>query len=298
MRVDACPASMVVLGGGAVAAEFGHVFGAFGTKITIVEQEPSLLANLDHDLAQRFTEQFAKRFDVRVGTTIARVERREHGVAVHLDGGTGSRVVEAEALLVAIGRTPNTDTLDVAAAGLEVDDHGKLVTDDTYATNDPRVWAIGDVTNRTEFKHLANAEMRIAVHNVRHPGDTRRAKFPVMPSAVFADPQVATAGPTEHALREQGATFAVARHDYADTAYGWALEDTTSFVKLIGDPKTRRLLAAHIIGPQAATLLQPLVQGIFLGNTVEQMAHEVLYIHPAPTEVISQALLALLKAER
>jgi len=82
----------------------------------------------------------------------------------------------------------------------------------------------------------------------------------------------------------------VARRDYADTGYGWALEDTTSFVKLIADPATRRLLAAHIIGPQAATLIQPLVQAIYLDNTVEQLAHDVLYIHPAASEVISQAL--------
>lgn len=83
------------------------------------------------------------------------------------------------------------------------------------------------------------------------------------------------------------------RRDYSDTAYGWALEDTTSFVKLMADPTTRRLLAAHIIGPQAATLIQPLVQAIYLDNTVEQLAHDVLYIHPALTEVIAQALLAL-----
>lgn len=85
----------------------------------------------------------------------------------------------------------------------------------------------------------------------------------------------------------------MARRNYSDTAYGWALEDTTGFVKLIADPATRRLLAAHIVGPQAATLIQPLVQGIYLDNTVEQLAHDVLYIHPAVTEVMAQALLEL-----
>jgi mycothione reductase len=293
MRVDTRPASMVVVGGGAVAAEMSHMFGAFGTEITIVNRGPRLLSTLDDDVAQRFTERYSQRFDVRLATEVGRVERTPRGVAVHLEGAAGPGVVEAETLLIATGRIPNSDVLDVAAGGLAVDDHGHVVTDDTYATSVPGVWAIGDLTNHFQLKHLANAEIRLVFHNVFHPDQTRRANFPVMPSAVFADPQVAAAGPTERALREQGKPFVVARRDYSETAYGWALEDTTSFVKLIADPATRRLLAAHIIGPQAATLIQPLVQAIYLDNTVEQLAHDVLYIHPALSEVIAQTLLAL-----
>ncbi len=131
------------------------------------------------------------------------------------------------------------------------------------------------------------------LHNVLHAEETRRSNFPVMPSAVFADPQVATAGPTERALREQGESFVVARRDYSRSGYGWAAEDTTSFVKLIADPASRRLLAAHIIGPQAATIIQPIVQAIYLDNTIDQLAHDVLYIHPAVTELLAQTLLAL-----
>jgi mycothione reductase len=293
MRVETLPKSMVVVGGGYVAAEMSHVFGAFGTEITIVNRGPRLLGALDDDVAQRFTERYQERFDVHLHTHVARVERAGHGVAVHVEGPAGAGVVDAEALLVATGRTPNSDTLDVAAGGLVVDEHGHVVTDDAYATSVAGVWAIGDLTNHFQLKHLANAEMGLVLHNILHPDEVRRANFPVMPSAVFADPQVATAGPTERALRADGAPFVVARRDYSDTGYGWALEDTTSFVKLMADPSTRRLLAAHIIGPQAATLIQPLIQAIYLDNTVEQLAHQVLYIHPALTEVIAQALLKL-----
>jgi mycothione reductase len=293
MRVDALPASMVVVGGGYVAAEMSHIFGAFGTEITIVNRGPRLLAALDDDVAQRFTERYSERFEVRLATEVARVERTAHGVAVHLEGEAGPSVVEAATVLIATGRMPNSDVLDVAAGGLSVDEHGYVITDEMYTTSVPGVWAIGDLTNHFQLKHLANAEMRLVLHNVLHADETRAANFPVMPSAVFADPQVATAGPTERALREQGRPFVVACRDYSDTAYGWALEDTTSFVKLIADPTTGRLLAAHIIGPQAATLVQPLVQAIYLDNTVEQLAHDVLYIHPALTEVIAQTLLEL-----
>jgi mycothione reductase len=293
MRVETLPASLVVVGGGYVAAEMSHVFGAFGTEITIVNRGPRLLATLDDDIADRFTEIYSQRFDVRLATEVGRVEPTRCGVAVHLEGQAGPGVIEAEKLLIATGRTPNSDLLDVAAGGLAIDEHGHVVTDDTYATNVEGVWAIGDLANHFQLKHLANAEMRLVFHNLLHPDEPRRANFPVMPSAVFADPQVATAGPSERALREQRRPFVVARRDYSDTAYGWALEDTTSFAKLIADPTTRRLLAAHIIGPQAATLIQPLIQAIYLNNTVEQLANDVLYIHPALTEVIAQALLEL-----
>jgi len=293
MRVETLPASMVVVGGGYVAAEMSHVFGAFGTKITIVNRGPRLLGTLDDDIAERFTALYSERFDVRLATQVGRVERTGRGVAVHVEGRSGPGVIEAEQLLVATGRTPNSDLLDVAAGGIALDEHGHVVTDDTYATNVEGVWAIGDLANHFQLKHLANAEMRLVLHNLLEPDAPHRAKFPVMPSAVFANPQVATAGPAERALREQRRPFVVARRDYSDTAYGWALEDTTSFAKLIADPTTGRLLAAHIIGPQAATLIQPLIQAIYLNNTVEQMANDVLYIHPALTEVIAQALSAL-----
>jgi mycothione reductase len=293
MRVDALPASMVVVGGGYVAAEFSHVFGALGTNITIVNRGPRLLASLDHDIAERFTECFLERFDVRLDTKVTRVERASKGVAVHVEGPTGSAVVEAETILIATGRTPNSDVLDVAAGGIATDEHGHVITDDTSVTNVPGVWALGDLTNHFALKHLANAEMRLVLHNVLHANATRRSKFAIVPSAVFSDPQVASVGPTERELREQDKPLVAARRDYSDTGYGWALEDTTSFVKLIADPSTGRLLAGHIIGPQAATVLQPVVQAIYLENTVEQLAHDVLYIHPALPEVVEQALLEL-----
>src|SRR4051794_9993756 len=179
MRIDALPASMIVLGGGAVAAELGHVFGAFGTDVTIVERDPRLLAMLDDDIAQRFTECSERRFELRLDTTAARVEERTNGVAMHLEGGTRPGVIEAETILVAVGRTANSDELGVASAGIDVDDDGRVITDDYGATNVSGVWAIGDVTNRLQAKHLANAQMRAVVQNAFHPDRPKRAHFPV-----------------------------------------------------------------------------------------------------------------------
>ena len=108
---------------------------------------------------------------------------------------------------------------------------------------------------------------------------------------MFAHPQIASAGLTEQEARRRGVHHVVATRDYSEVAYGWALEDTTSFVKLVADPRRRRLLGVHIIGAQAATLLQPLVQAMMLDQTVDQLAHDVLYVHPALPEVLEQALL-------
>ena len=140
---------------------------------------------------------------------------------------------------------------------------------------------------------MANAEARLVRHNLLHPGQPRRASFTVVPSAVFAGPQVASVGATEQDLQAQGRRYLTATRPYREAAYGWALEDTTSFVKVLADPATRLLLGAHIIGPQASTLIQPLIQAMCLGNTVDDVASGVLYMNPALTEVVEQALLEL-----
>jgi mycothione reductase len=293
MRLDALPKSMVVLGGGYIAAEMSHIFGALGTKVTIIIRGKHLLSQHDIDVRTRFTELYQSQFDVRLEARVEGVSAVRRGIRVELTTPTGPQAANGEVLLVATGRTPNSDRLNVAAAGVDVDEHGHVSTDDTYATNVPGIWALGDLSNHFQLKHMANAEARLVRHNLLHPDDPRKLPFAVVPSAVFADPQVASVGLTEQSLRERGQAYVAATRAYSATAYGWALEDTTSFVKVLADPATRLLLGVHIVGPQASTLIQPLIQAICLGNTVDQVASQVLYIHPALTEVVEQALLEL-----
>lgn len=293
MRLERLPASMVVIGGGYIAAEMSHIFGALGVTVTIIGRGPTLLERLDDDISARFTERYRDRFDLRLGTTVRAVAPDRNGVAVDVaSDGRGDRV-SAEVLLVAVGRTPNTDRIDALAGGLVLDGHGHVVTDDSYATDVPNVWALGDITNHFQLKHMANAEARLVRFNLTHADRPKRIPFDIVPAAVFADPQVATVGATERHLRTDGRSYLAACSDYAAAAYGWALEDTSSFVKVLADPATRLVLGAHVIGPQASTLIQPLVQSMCLGNTVDELATGVLYIHPALSEVVEQALLAL-----
>ncbi len=313
MRLEALPRSMIVIGGGYIAAELGHVFGALGTAVTIVERSDRLLMTQDRDVSSRFTEIYRRRFDVRLGTVVSAVVPARSGLRVELaaasagpggdDGapaaerslrpGADSGAVEAEALLVATGRVPNSDRLDVAATGVELDEHGHVVTDRAYRTNIEGIWSLGDLSNHTQLKHLANAEARLVRHNLLDPEHAEALPFTHVPSAVFAEPQVASIGATEQQLESERRPYVTATRAYADTAYGWALGDSTGFVKLLADPQTRLLLGAHVIGPQASTLVQPLVQAMFLANTVDELATGVLYTHPALTEVVEQALLEL-----
>jgi mycothione reductase len=293
MRIEEVPSSLIIIGGGVIAAEMGHVFGAFGAEVSIVAPSSRLLMTEDKQVSERFTELAGKRFRLFLESRVSKVEPARCGVAVAVEHAGGTEVHHGAALLVATGRRPNTDLLDVAAGGLQVDEHGHLVTDDAYRTSMPGVWSFGDVTNHFQLKHMANAEERVVSYNLAHPQAPRRLAHELVPRAVFAHPQISSVGITEQDAVERGLDYVVAVRDYSQAAYGWALEDTSSFVKLIADPRARTLLGAHIIGPQASTLLQPLLQAMMLGQTVDQLAREVLYVHPALTEVVEQAVLEL-----
>jgi mycothione reductase len=301
MRIDALPRRLLVLGGGFIAAELGHVFAAFGTDVTIVQRGPRLLMAEDGEISTRFTAAAARRHRVLLDAQIVAVRRQGELIAATVrrraeDGTVADEEIVTDTMLVAAGRRPNTDLIDSASGGLALDAHGHVVTDDVYRTSVPGVWSFGDAANHFQLKHMANAEMRVLRHNLLHPADLRTLPHRWVPHAVFSHPQVASVGLTEEQAEQQQIPYLTSVRHYADTAYGWALEDTDSIVKLVADPHRRTLLGAHIIGPQAATLIQPLLQGMMLGQTVDQLAHDVLYIHPALTEVVEQALLELRSA--
>jgi mycothione reductase len=189
----------------------------------------------------------------------------------------------------------NADQLQVAASGIEVDARGAVKVDRHGLTTCPGVWALGDVNGRHQLKHMANGEARVVRHNLSHPDDLRDYDQRPAPHAVFSNPQIGAVGLTEQQADAIGEPYCVIQHDYAGAAYGWAMEDTTSFCKLIGDPRTRTVTGAHIIGPQASMLVQLLVQGMHLGSTADEMATGQVWIHPALSEVVEVALLKLVE---
>lgn len=289
MRLESLPERMVILGGGYIAAELGHVFDAMGVSVTIVNRSERLLRAEDEDVSEAFTEIVSRRMDCALGSPITGVSQADSQITVR----TEARDVSGDVLLVATGRVPNGEQLGVTRSGVELDDAGYVVTDEFLRTGVSGMWALGDICHASQLKHTANEDTRAVAHNIAHPEDLRVPDHSGIPHAVFAYPQVAAVGTTEQALRAQGRPYLKSIRPYRDTAYGWAMEDTTSFAKVLADPGSRLLLGAHIMGPQAPTLIQQLILGMQFGLTVDEMARGQLYIHPALTEVVEQALLEL-----
>jgi len=292
MRIDALPGRLAIIGGGFIAAEMAHVFASFGVHVTVVARSSLLLRHLDTDIAQRFTDLACEQWDVRTESTVTAVETVAGGAGVRLrlDDDT---TVDADLLLVATGRVPNSGGLGVEAGGLRLLDDGRVEVDAYGRTSAPGVWALGDISAPHQLKHLANAEARTVAHNLVHPDDLRALPHENVPSGVFSHPQVATVGLTEQECAEQGRAHTAYVQAYGDTAYGWAMEDTTGICKLVADPTTGLLLGAHLMGPQATSLIQPLVQGMAFGTTVHDLARGQYWIHPALAEVVENALLGL-----
>lgn len=293
MRIDELPKRMVILGGGFIAAEFAHVFSSYGVEVTVVNRSAALLRQEDEDVSARFTELAMARWDVRLNRKATAVRRHGDGMRLELTGPDGPESVDTDLLLLAIGRKPNSDLLNVAAGGIKVGDDGRVLVDEYQRTSAAGVWALGDLSSPWELKHVANHEARVVQHNLLHPDDMLASDHRFVPHAVFTSPQVASVGLTEAQAREQGVRYVTATQDYADIAYGWAMEDTTGFAKLLADPSTGRLLGAHIIGPQSPTLIQPLIQAMSFDLDARAMAHGQYWIHPAMPELVENALLKL-----
>jgi mycothione reductase len=294
MRLPELPRSMIIIGGGYVAAEFAHIFSAFGTSVTVLNRSDVLLRREDADVATRFTELLGRRVDVRLETSVEAVEPGDAGVRVRTVGPGGARaLLEAEVLLIATGRAPNGDTLDLARAGIELDDDGLIVVDEYLRTSAAGVFALGDVCSHEQLKHVANKDARVVQHNLLHPDSMITSDRRIVPHAVFSMPQVASVGLTEAQAKDQGIDYLVSCEDYGETAFGWAMEDTDHFVKIIADAKSKIILGAHVIGPQASSLIQPLVQAMSFDQPALEVARGQYWIHPAMTEVLENALLGL-----
>jgi mycothione reductase len=290
MRIDDLPERIAILGGGYIAAEFAHIFAAFGVRTTVIARSSPLLRHLDLEIAWRFTELVKDRWDVRLDAGVSSIGHTEDGVRLDLHDGS---VIAADLLLVATGRVPNSDKMNLSAAGVEVRPDGRIGVDCFQRTSAEHIWGLGDVCAPHQLKHVANHEASVVAYNLAHPDALMEADHRFVPAAVFTHPQLASVGLTEEQAIEAGQPFVTAVRGYRSTAYGWAMEDTTSVCKLIADPTTGRLLGAHLMGEQAATLIQPLIQAMSFGLGVHEMAYGQYWIHPALTEVVENTLLAL-----
>lgn len=292
MRLPELPGRVLIVGSGFIAAEFAHVFSGLGSAVTVIARGPRLLRAQDETISQRFTEVVSGRWDVRLNTEVTGARRTGSRVEVDLSDGSS---VTGDVLLVATGRTPNGDQLDVPEAGLTLDEQGRVPVDQYQRTPVRGIYALGDVSSHYLLKHVANHEARVVQANLLSGWDspTTASDHRFVPGAVFTRPQVASVGLSEEQARQRGIDVAVKVQTYGDIAYGWAMEDTEGLCKLIADRSTGLLVGAHIIGYQASALIQSLITAMSFSIPAREMARGQYWIHPALPELVENALLGL-----
>lgn len=295
LRLEARPDRIAVIGGGVVAAEFAAIYSGFGAEVTQLSRS-AVFRNLDRDIADSFTRAGSRNWRIRVGVEIVDATHGESGWSLQL---TDSTRLEVDAVLVAAGRRPNTDRLATAAVGFDHHEDGRLRVDEyqrVLRRGEPvrGVFALGDISSPHQLKHVANHDARIVAHNLIAQGKDApllaNSLGPV-PYTVFSAPEIAVFGLTLDEARKAGYDAVALRQDYAGTAWGWALEDTESFCKIVVERGSGSILGAHIIGPDSPILLQPLVHAASFGQSVRGLARGQYWPHPAATEIIENVLL-------
>jgi dihydrolipoamide dehydrogenase len=286
LYLDEAPDSLVIMGGGYIAVELGYALESLGTDVTIVEMMDSLVPREDPEVAEAFTDIAAGRHDVYTGHRVTAVEGGSTKT-VHAETEAGDELaVEADEVLVALGRRPNSGSLNLDAAGIETDDNEFIVTDDSLATTAENVWAQGDVADNAMFKHSGDYETDHVVANAVH-GEERELDLSAMPHVIFTEPQIGGVGATEEELADAGTEYVVGRAAYADSAMGRAKKLEDGFAKVLAAPDGE-LLGCHVIGYEASTLLHEAVVAMRNGVTVPELA-DTIHAHPTLNKVMLSA---------
>jgi len=292
LRLSEQPRKMIVIGGGYIAAEMAHFFGALGTEVAIVEIAPRMLLQEDDDVGSRFTDIYRRKFTLLLNASAKSVRREGKQLTLDVESDGRRQTLSAGTLLVATGRRPNTDLLDVAQTGVSVNERGFVKADKYLETEVPGIWALGDIVGRNQLKHNANVEAAHVAHNIFNPDQKVAVDYHAIPHAVFASPQVASVGLTEQQAKQQDLPYVSASYAYIDTGYGAAIEDRDGFVKVLANRETKEILGCHILGTDASILIQEVANAMRMRLTVEAITQSI-YVHPALPEVVQRAFWAL-----
>lgn len=288
LYLDAAPDSLVVVGGGYIAAELGYFFEAMGTDVRILDTGDTLLGREDGEVAAAFTDIAADRHDVHTGYRATGVSRDGDGVEVVAEAEGGDEItVGGDEVLVAAGRRPNSDLLDLDATGVETDDRGFVATDEYLATTADGVWAQGDIAGNFLFKHAGDYETRHTIANVVH-GERRPVDYTATPHAVFTEPQIAGVGVTEDELGEADRAYVVGRASFADSAMGRAKKLDHGLVKVLASPDGD-LLGCHVIGEQASVLVHEAAVAMRSGDGRVADVADAIHAHPTLNKVVEAA---------
>lgn len=291
--LDKVPETMVVIGGGVIGLELGSVWARLGAKVTVIEYLDRILPGMDGELSKEAQKILAKQgLDFKLSTKVTSAKVGKKGVDLTLEPAKGGAAdnLNADIVLVAVGRKPYTDGLGLQEAGVEMDERGRVKTNDHFETNVKGIYAIGDVIAGPMLAHKAEDEGMILAEMIA--GQTGHIDYNLIPGVVYTWPEVAAIGQTEEQLKESGIAYKVGKFPFMANGRARAMGATEGFVKILADAKTDRVLGCHIIGPEAGTLIAEVGIAMEFGASAEDIAR-TCHAHPTLQEVTKEAALAV-----
>ena len=293
LELDRVPGHLVVIGAGVIGLELGSVWRRLGSKVTVVEFLDRIVPGMDTEVARNFQRVLTKQgLTFRLGAKVTGARTTDDGVSLTVEpvkGGSAEEIA-ADIVLLAIGRRPYLEGLGLDAVGVALDGRGRISTDGHYATNVPGIYAIGDAIAGPMLAHKAEEE-GVALAE-RLAGQAGHVNYGAIPGVVYTWPEVGTVGETEESLKQAGVAYTVGKFPFTANGRARAMGEMDGFVKLLADKTTDRLLGAHIIGPDAGTLIAELVTAIEFGASAEDVAR-TCHAHPTLAEAVKEAALAV-----
>lgn len=287
MYLDYPPEHLIILGGGYIAAELGYFFETVGTEVTIIEMEENLLPQEDHEISETFTDIAEDRHNVLTGQKVKQISERRDDFVVITETETGDENrITGDEVLVALGRRPNTDTLNLQATDIKTNEHGFIKTNELLETTVENIWAIGDIADNSMFKHTADYEAKIVIRNSIE-GKEEKANFEGTPHAIFTDPQIGSVGKKEQEL-EGKIEYKTGYSRFKDTAINRAQKFKHGFVKVLVGEKNGNILGCHILGREASILIHEIAIAIRNNLTAPDIKNSI-HAHPTLSKVIEKA---------
>ncbi|HWL38700.1 MAG TPA: dihydrolipoyl dehydrogenase [Gemmatimonadaceae bacterium] len=292
LNLELVPKHLIVIGGGVIGLELGSVWRRLGAKVTVVELMPTILPGNDEEIIREADKVFRKQgLDIRVGTKVTGAQLKGKRVMVTIEKDSGTETLEADQVLVSVGRKPSLLGIDAAGLGLELGKRGEIAVDNQLRTNLPNVYAIGDAVGGKLLAHKAEEEGVIAAEVIA--GHKVHMDYKSMPSVVYTWPEIATVGLAEHEVKASGRKYKTGKFPFSANGRARTAGESAGFVKFIADAETDELLGAHMIGPNVSELIQEAVLAFEYRGSSEDIGITV-HSHPTLSEAVKEAALGVL----
>jgi len=300
LKLTKLPESIAIIGGGYIAAEYGHFFSSMGSKVTIIGRNPQFLPEEEPEISALAKKDLERHITILTNQEVREIRElgdRKELVAVDRESGKTSTIVARE-VMVATGRGPITDILHPERAGIKLTKEGWIEVNEYLETSQPNVWALGDADGKYPFKHVANYESKIVYYNAVLKKKVK-ADYHAIPHAVFTYQEIASVGlgEKEAIAKYRADKVLIGFQKYEDTAKGEAMNVKDYFVKVIVEAETAKILGAHIVGPYASILIHEIIPMMYAGNGSYEPISNSIHIHPALSEVVDRAFQSLVPAE-